>query len=40
MMPVQITKKMAKDRKLIDKLLRAGLTLQIVKKQPSRWDRD
>jgi hypothetical protein len=39
MSPVLVTAKIAKDKELVDRLLRAGLVLQVVRNQPTRWDR-
>jgi hypothetical protein len=38
-LPLELTKKHLEDRKLIDSLLRAGISVRIVKTQPTRWDR-
>jgi hypothetical protein len=39
MAPVLLPKELASDKKLVNKLLRMGLSVQIVREQPSRFDR-
>ena len=37
MPPVLLPKELAEDKKLVNKLLRAGLSVQIVREQPVRF---